>query len=172
MKGTRQVVPNGDPKVELLKDTYFIENHIDSKEPVTLKEGSMKNKVSIRCSQNSRIIIEPKVNSIIIDNCVGCVFLVNSVISSLEIVNSDDVKLQITGVVPTVSIDKANKVNIYASKESQNLQVYSSKSSEMNILFPGEEEGDWKEFAIPEQFVTTYNESKNKLESTVSPLYG
>ncbi|KAF7457175.1 putative cyclase-associated protein [Cryptosporidium felis] len=172
MKTQRQVVTTGSPKVELQKETYMIENHINAKDPITLKEGSIKNKVSVRCSQNSRIIVEQKVNSIIIDNCVGCIFLINGVISSVEIVNCDDIKLQMTGVIPTISIDKSSKINIYCSKEGKNVEVYSSKSSEMNLLFPGEEEGDWKEFAIPEQFVTKYSEAKGKLESYVSPLYG
>lgn len=172
MKQARQVVTTGSPKVELQKDTYYVENHVNANEPVTLKEGSIKNKVSVRCSQNSRIVIEQKVNSIFIENCVGCIFLVNSVISSIEIVNCDDIKLQMTGVVPTISIDKSNKVNIYTSKEGKNVEVYTSKSSEMNLLFPGQEDGDWKELAIPEQFVTKYNEAKGKLESIVSPLYG
>ncbi|KAH8584033.1 adenyl cyclase-associated protein [Cryptosporidium sp. chipmunk genotype I] len=172
MKAARQVVTSGSPRVELQKDTYYIENHVNCNDPITLSEGSIKNKISVRCSQNSRIIVEQKVNSIFIENCVGCIFLVNGVISSIEIVNCDDIKLQMTGIVPTISLDKSNKVNIYTSKEGKNVEVYSSKSSEMNLLFPGEEEGDWKELAIPEQFVTKYNESKGKLESVVSPLYG
>ncbi|KAL7068233.1 hypothetical protein ACR3K2_14040 [Cryptosporidium serpentis] len=168
----REVTPNGSPLVQLQKDTYIVENFINSKDIIELKEGNMKNKVQVRCCQNSKISIGTKVNSIIADNCVGCIFLVNSVIASVEIVNCDNITIQVTGTVPTISIDKCNKVNIYVSEESKQVEIYSSKSGEMNLLTPGDEEGDWNEFVIPEQFVSRLNLSKGKIESVPSPLYG
>ena len=40
-------------------------------------------------------------------------------------------------------------------------EVISAKSSELNIIVPGENEGDeFKEFAIPEQFVSKWEGGK------------
>ena len=44
---------------------------------------------------------------------------------------------QVTGKVPTVSIDKTDGCMVYLSKGSINAEIVSAKSSEMNILVPG-----------------------------------
>lgn len=44
--------------------------------------------------------------------------------------------LQVLGKVPTVSIDKTDGCQIYLSPESLDVEIVSSKSSEMNVLVP------------------------------------
>jgi adenylyl cyclase-associated protein len=58
--------------------------------------------------------------------------------------------------VPTVSIDKTDGAMLYLSADSLDTMIISAKSSEMNVLVP-KEDGDYTEFALPEQFKTTYN---------------
>ena len=43
---------------------------------------------------------------------------------------------QVTGAVPTVSIEKTDGCMLYLSRESLNAVIVSAKSSEMNILVP------------------------------------
>lgn len=43
---------------------------------------------------------------------------------------------QVLGKVPTISIDKTDGCQMYLSSESLNVEIVSSKSSEMNVLVP------------------------------------
>ncbi|WAR17958.1 CAP1-like protein [Mya arenaria] len=71
------------------------------------------------------------------------------------------------GQCPTVSIDKTDGCQVYLSKESLNAEIVTAKSSEMNILVPGED-GDFKEFALPEQFKSVWNGKKFATDLTES----
>lgn len=51
------------------------------------------------------------------------------------------------GKVPTVSIDKTDGCQVYLSLDSLDVEVVTSKSSEMNILIPAAN-GDYVWFAI------------------------
>lgn len=44
--------------------------------------------------------------------------------------------LQVLGKVPTISIDKTDGCQMYLSPESLDVEIISSKSSEMNVLVP------------------------------------
>lgn len=75
-------------------------------------------------------------------------------------VNCQSCQVQVTGTVPTVSIDKTDGAQIYLSKESMNAQIVTAKSSEMNVLLPILPDGEYKEFPVPEQFKTYFDGSK------------
>lgn len=115
--------------------------------------------------------MEPKVNSLILDSCKNMRVCVHSLIATVEIVNCHKVKLQVTGVVPAISIDKSQKVDIYLSEESKGVEITTSKSSEMNVNYPVPgDEGDWIEVVIPEQYHHKLG-ATGKLETRVSDLY-
>jgi len=61
--------------------------------------------------------------------------------------------VQVDGVVPTVLLDQVDGATIYLSRESMGTEVFTSKSSSVNIVLPpkNETEGDDKECALPEQ---------------------
>ena len=46
------------------------------------------------------------------------------------------VSLKVLGKVPTISIDKTDGCQMYLSKDSLDVVIVSSKSSEMNVLLP------------------------------------
>lgn len=58
------------------------------------------------------------------------------------------------GKVPTISIDKTDGCQVYLSPESLDVEIVSSKSSEMNIMVP-KGGGDYVEYPVPEQYKTT-----------------
>lgn len=43
---------------------------------------------------------------------------------------------KVLGYVPTISIDKTDGCQMFLSKESFNVEIVSSKSSEMNVMLP------------------------------------
>ncbi|CAF4794217.1 unnamed protein product [Pieris macdunnoughi] len=63
---------------------------------------------------------------------------------------------KVLGKVPTISIDKTDGCQIYLSKDSLDVEIVSSKSSEMNVLVP-QANGDFTEHPIPEQYKTVLN---------------
>lgn len=50
--------------------------------------------------------------------------------------------MQITGSVPTISIDKTDGCIVYLSNECLDANVVTAKSSEMNICVPTDDD-DW-----------------------------
>lgn len=46
---------------------------------------------------------------------------------------------QVTGKVPTISINKTDGCHVYLSKDSLSCELVSAKSSEMNVLVPNKD---------------------------------
>jgi adenylyl cyclase-associated protein len=103
------------------------------------------------------IKVEGKINAIILDNCKRVAVVFDSVIGTCEFVNCQSIQAQVLGVVPTISVDKTDGCQVFLSKDSLQCEFITAKSSEMNISVPKGDEGDFSEFAIPEQFRTRYN---------------
>lgn len=111
---------------------------------------------------------EKKVKSIIMDKCRRVNMVFDTCISACEMVNSQKIQCQVTGVCPSFSIDKTIGCLVYLSKESlATTSFVTSQSSEMNVSFPDGEEQ--KELPIPEQFV--HKLVDGSLTSEVSDLY-
>lgn len=53
-------------------------------------------------------------------------------------------------VVPTVTMDSVEDIELYLSKDSLGCEIVSSKSTSINISVPGPS-GDYVEHPIPEQ---------------------
>ena len=81
-------------------------------------------------------------------------------------------QVQVLGSLPTISIDKTDGAQVYLSKKSLDCNIITAKSSEMNILVPGDVEGDFSEFPVPEQFKTNFNPKTKKLATTVNEVAG
>lgn len=59
------------------------------------------------------------------------------------------------GRVPTLSIDKTDGIQVYLNKDTLDLDIVSSKSSEMNIMIP-KSDGDY----VSKQNMTVINRHK------------
>eukprot|EP00927_Polykrikos_kofoidii_P070414 TRINITY_DN6663_c0_g1_i3.p1 TRINITY_DN6663_c0_g1~~TRINITY_DN6663_c0_g1_i3.p1 ORF type:complete len:467 (+),score=95.92 TRINITY_DN6663_c0_g1_i3:88-1488(+) len=164
--------PKGPPRLELEKDkNWMVENYdgVSDLKVADVEVGQLV--VIINCKNTTVHITSPKVKSVCIDGCVKVNVICRDVLSCVEVVNSDRIQMQTTGVVRSVSIDKCNGVHLFLSKESMHAEITSSKSSEMNITVPDVdgEDGDQIELPVPEQFVTRL--VGKRLQSEVSSLY-
>lgn len=92
------------------------------------------------------------------DNCKKTGILLESVVASVEVVNSKSLQVQVTGKAPTVSVDKTDGFHLFLSKDSLDTELLTSKSSEVNISWPQGE--DWEEKAVPEQMITKIKDGK------------
>lgn len=146
------------PVLELQNNKkWVVENQINNNK-IEITETAINQTVYIYKCEKSTIQIKGKVNSIVVDTCkkVGVVF--DDLVSSLEFINCQSVKGQVIGTLPTVSIDKTDGAQIYLSEKSLQAEIVSAKSSEMNIVIP--KDGDFVEFALPEQFKSTFDGKK------------
>lgn len=132
------------------------------------------------------------------DSCKKTAVVFENCVAAFEMVNCQSCQAQVTGAVPTVSIEKTDGAQvrgrlllsqprrheivlfshclpppppppfffffpcaqIYLSNDSVKAQIISAKSSEMNILVPVGPDGEFKEFAVPEQYKTHFNGEK------------
>ncbi|KAF9298615.1 hypothetical protein BGZ91_010057, partial [Linnemannia elongata] len=107
--------------------------------------------------------IKSKVTTIAMDSCTKTGLCVDSLISSLDLVNSKSVQVQILGRAPTVSLDKVDSCMVYLSKECLDVEILTSKCSAVNILTPETTEDgndDFVERPVPEQFLTKIVDGK------------
>uniref|UniRef100_A0A8C4NGR1 Cyclase associated actin cytoskeleton regulatory protein 1 n=1 Tax=Eptatretus burgeri TaxID=7764 RepID=A0A8C4NGR1_EPTBU len=116
-----------------------------------------------QCSQ-STLQIKGKVNSIVIDNCAKFALVFESVVGMVEVINSRNIQVQVTGKVPTISVNKTDGFQLFLSSESLDCEIISAKSSEMNVVVP--QDDDFREFPVPEQFKTIWNGHKLISEAT------
>lgn len=151
----RGVAPKAPPKLELQGNKWLVENYHNNSELI-LKDTELKQTVYIFKCDNCTIQVKGKVNSIVLDSCRKTGLVFDDLISALDIVNSQSVKVQVTGKVSTVNIDKTDGCMVYLSAASQDAEIVTAKSSEMNILIP-KADGDYVEFPIPEQFRTRFD---------------
>ena len=85
----------------------------------------------------------------------------DSTVAGIELVNCTSCKVQVRNMCMTITVDKCSGTQLILTRDSLAAEIISAKSSELNIVVPGEKEGDeFKEFAIPEQFVSKWDGSK------------
>ena len=74
--------------------------------------------------------------------------------------------------VTSAAIDKTDGCLVYLSKEAMGAQFVTSKSSEMNVAYPGPND-EMLETPIPEQFVhnVILNGDKPRMSAEISDLY-
>ncbi|XP_017758520.1 PREDICTED: adenylyl cyclase-associated protein 1 isoform X3 [Eufriesea mexicana] len=132
---------------------WLVEYHKGNKDLV-IDNVEMNNVIYMFRCQDSTLIIKGKVNSVVMDSCRKSSIVFDSVVSSIEFVNCQSVQMQVLGKVPTISIDKTDGCQMYLSSESLDVELISSKSSEMNVMVP-RVNGDYAEYPVPEQFKTT-----------------
>ena len=56
-----------------------------------------------------------------------------SALSCCEVVNCNNVEIQYTDTVPTVSVDKTSGFTLYVASSSKDVEVVTSNSNGMNI---------------------------------------
>ncbi|XP_056412588.1 adenylyl cyclase-associated protein 1 [Hyla sarda] len=156
------------PVLELEGKKWRVENQ-DNASNLVISDTELKQVVYVYKCVNSTLQIKGKINSIIIDNCKKLGLVFEDAVGIVEIINARDVKVQVLGKVPTISINKTDGCHVYLSTGSLNCEIISAKSSEMNVLVPGSG-GEFSEFPIPEQFKTVWN--GEKLATTVTEIAG
>jgi adenylyl cyclase-associated protein len=97
---------------------------------------------------------------------------VQSLVSTVDVVKSQNFALQVLETIPTVLLDQVDGAQIYLSKASSATRVYSSKSASinLNVIAPGvgdDGEEDYKEIPLPSQICSWYEEEKGDVVNEI-----
>ncbi|OQE23646.1 hypothetical protein PENSTE_c008G07700 [Penicillium steckii] len=149
------------PRKDLEGTKWLVENFEGSNEIIEIPAQKNHSILISRC--NKCIIKVPnKANAIAIDNCHGLSIIVDSLVSSLDVIKSPKFALQIDGVVPTVLLDQVDGATVFLGQQSLATEVFTSKSTAVNVNLPPKEgtDEDTKECPIPEQFKSFVKDGK------------
>ncbi|KAI1079216.1 adenylate cyclase associated N terminal-domain-containing protein [Whalleya microplaca] len=154
------------PKKELDGNKWTIENFDKHHEPIEI-EASMSHSILIsRCSQTT-IIIKGKANAVTIENTARLSLVVDSLVSTVDVVKSSNFALQVLGYLPTIMLDQLDGAQVYLSKESTATRVYASKSAGINVnVIKGPEE-DYVELPLPGQICSYYDEGRGEMVNEI-----
>jgi adenylyl cyclase-associated protein len=141
------------PRKELEGNKWYIENFDAPSDIIEIPAQQNQSILITRCNKTI-IKVSNKANAIAIDNCVGLSLIVDSLVSSLDIIKCPKFAVQIDGVVPTLLMDQVDGAAVYLGQQSLNTEIFTSKSSAVNINLPPQEgtDEDTKECPLPEQF--------------------
>lgn len=146
------------PRKDLDGNKWIVENYENTGSEVVEINAQLSQSILISRCHHCVIKVSGKANAISIDNCSSLSIIVESLVSSLDVIKSPKFQVQVDGVVPTVLLDQVDGATVYLGRRSLATEVFTSKSSAVNLVLPYKEEADEndyeKECALPEQIRT------------------
>lgn len=141
------------PRRELVDGTkWMIENltEQDSPDPIVINLEMLQS-VFIGHTSGVTIQITGKGNAVSISETKNTGVVIESLISGIDVIKSHKFGIQVTGVVPLITVDKSEEGTIYLSQNSIDADalVVTSNSTALNINVP--QDGDYTELSVPEQ---------------------
>ncbi|GAB1319061.1 suppressor of rasval19 [Madurella fahalii] len=154
------------PKKELEGNKWTVENFDSHPSPLTL-EVSLSHSILISKCTNTTIILKGKANAITVENTSRLSLVVESLVSTVDVVKSANFALQVMGSIPTVLMDQVDGAQVYLSKESSGTRIFTSKSASVNLnVITGEDE-DYKEIPLPSQICSWFDEEKGDVVNEI-----
>ncbi|KKY21464.1 putative adenylyl cyclase-associated protein [Phaeomoniella chlamydospora] len=150
------------PKKELEGSKWLIENFENTGTDIIEVNAEISHGILISRCTKAVVKVNGKANAISIDNCTGLSIVIDSLVSSLDVIKSPKFQVQVDGVLPTVLLDQVDGAQIYLSPKSLGTEVFTSKCSSVNIVLPpsDDNDGDDKECPVPEQIRTVVKDGK------------
>ncbi|RDW85453.1 hypothetical protein BP5796_03778 [Coleophoma crateriformis] len=154
-------------RIELVKQMWILENF----ESQTLEiEASISHSILISNCNESTIHIKSKANAVSVDGSSRLSVMIDSLVSSFDVIKSPNFAMQVLGTLPIVLLDQVDGAEIYLGENSLSTEIYSSKCGGINLyLQRGEEE--YEEIPIPQQIRTAMG-SDGRVESKIVKYSG
>lgn len=141
-------------KKELDGSKWIVENFENTGNEIIEIKAELNHSILISKCSKCVIQVKGKANAISIDNCSNLSILIESLVSSIDVIKSPKFALQVDGVLPTVMLDQVDGGQIYLQEASMKSppEVFTSKCSSINIVTPPtNDDDDSKETPLPEQ---------------------
>lgn len=142
------------------------ENYDKENEPIEI-EASLTHSILISRCNNTTIIVKGKANQVTIENSNRLSLVVDTLVSTVDVVKAQNFALQVMGTIPTVMLDQVDGAQIYLSKASTAAQVFHSKSDGINLNVVSGPEEDYKEVPLPSQMCSFYDPEKGALVNEI-----
>ncbi|CAG9970624.1 unnamed protein product [Clonostachys byssicola] len=153
-------------KKELEGNKWTIENYDKEPEPIEI-DATLSHSILISRCNNTTVIVRGKANQVTIENSNRLSLVVDSLVSTVDVVKAQNFALQVMGVIPTVLLDQVDGATIYFSKESTSTKVFTSKSAGINVNIISGPDEDYKEVPLPSQICSYYDEEKGELVNEI-----
>lgn len=151
------------PPVKVLEgNKWTIEHYEKEPEPITI-EAQLSHSILISKCNGSTIIIKGKANAVTIENTNRLNLIVDTLVSSVDVVKSQNFALQVMGTVPSVLMDSIDGAQVYFSKESTATRIIHSKSAGINLNVISGPDDDYIEVPLPGQIESYYDPEKKAL---------
>lgn len=151
------------PPVKVLEGNKWTIEHYE-KEPNPIEvEASLSHSILISKCNSSTIIVKGKANAVTIENTNRLNLVVDTLVSSVDVVKSQNFALQVMGTIPTVMMDSIDGAQIYFSKESTAAKIIHSKSAGINLNVISGPDDDYIEVPLPGQISSYYDPEKKAL---------
>lgn len=151
------------PPVKVLEgNKWTIENFEKEPQPIEI-EAQLSHSVLISRCHNSTVIVKGKANAVTIDNSNRLNLIVDTLVSSVDVVKSQNFALQVMGTIPTVMMDQIDGAQVYFSKESTSTKIIHSKSAGINLNVISGPDDDYIEVPLPGQISSYYDPEKKAL---------
>lgn len=151
------------PPVKVLEGNKWTIEHFEKEGTPIEIEASLSHSVLISKCNNSTIIIKGKANAVTIENTNRLNLIVDTLVSSVDVVKSQNFALQVLGTIPTVMMDQIDGAQVYFSKESTATKIFHSKSANINLNVISGPDDDYVEVPLPGQISSYYDPEKKAL---------
>lgn len=148
---------------ELDGTKWIVENFDNAGTDVIEITAEMNQTVLISKCSKCVVKINNKANAISVDNCAGLSLLVDSLVSSIDVIKSSKFAVQVDGALPTILMDQVDGAQIYLQETSMKSppEIITSKCSAINVVTPPtNDRDDSKETALPEQLRSYFKNGK------------
>lgn len=135
-------------------------------------EATLAHSILISRCNNTTIIVKGKANQVTVENSTRLSLIVDTLVSTVDVVKASNFALQVLGTIPTVMLDQIDSAQVYLSKESTSTKIFASKSSGINLNIISGPDEDYKEVALPSQICSYYDEDKGELVNEIVDLAG
>jgi len=157
---------------KLDRDRWYIENFDGKKskrtDPIVVNVTEVKQSVYIGKCTGVVVQIHGKCKQVTINGCTETGVVTETVVSTVEVINSKKCQVQLTEKVGLVQLDGCERTSVYLSQAAvdEETKMFTAKSAATLIYVP-QADGDLKELALPEQFVSCMEEGTFKNEIVV-----
>eukprot|EP01104_Vermistella_antarctica_P005064 TRINITY_DN15482_c0_g1_i1.p1 TRINITY_DN15482_c0_g1~~TRINITY_DN15482_c0_g1_i1.p1 ORF type:complete len:183 (-),score=78.16 TRINITY_DN15482_c0_g1_i1:175-687(-) len=139
---------------------------VDAKEMIVVKVEDNAHTVYLDgCKGTAKdgqivIKIEGKFNALTINNCQRAGIVFDSGVSTVEIINSKKLMVQVTGTMNNWQVDKSEEINLFINEASRDaIHILSSQTEAFNVTVSTDAENQ-KEFGFPEQIQSLWKDGK------------
>ena len=150
-------------KKELDGQKWIVENFENTGNEIIEIKAELNHSILISKCSKCVIQVKGKANAISIDNCTNLSILIESLVSSIDVIKSPRFALQVDGVLPTIMLDQVDGGQIYLQHASMQSppEVFTSKCSAINIVTPPKsDDDDSKETPVAEQLRTYFKNGR------------